>query len=159
MSNKFGHLFGIPEIPFGSTCSGFHVNLLVLYGHMDPFSISVLRGGSLHYSLHCVSTTLLNQAPSPKSSAGAVCWLGVFSVRGSDNEQLQQHQGRIIFLLGQLGYCQYLLEICVLRDTFYPLGLAWFYTSQVCPYAFYKATVNSSGIHFWSLSPGLSPVC
>ena len=76
------------------------------------------EGGSLHYSLHCDSTTLLNQAPSPKGSAGAVCWLGVFSVRGSDNEQLQQHQGRIIFLLGQLGYCQYLLEIFVLGIQF-----------------------------------------
>ena len=71
-------------------------------------------GGSLYYSLHCDSTTLLNQAPSLKGSAGTVCWLGVFSVRGSDNKQLQQHQGRIIFLLGQLGYCQYPLQICVL---------------------------------------------
>ena len=34
------------------------------------------EGGSLHYSLHCDSTTLLNQAPSPKGSAGVVCWLG-----------------------------------------------------------------------------------
>ena len=56
---QFGYLFGFPEFPFGSTCSGFHVNLLVLYGHMDLFAISVLRGGG-HYItpytvlvLHC----------------------------------------------------------------------------------------------------------
>ena len=56
----------------------------------------------------------------PKSEGLGWCGVlaGVFSVRGSDNEQLQQHQGRIIFLLGKLGYCQYLLEICVLGIQF-----------------------------------------
>ena len=44
---------------------------------------------TLHFTVsHCDSTTLLNQAPRPKGSAGAVCWLGVFSVRGGNNRQL-----------------------------------------------------------------------
>ena len=48
-----------------------------------PICYLCSEGGSLHYSLHCVSTTLLNQAPSPR-----VCRLGVFSVRGGNNRQL-----------------------------------------------------------------------
>merc|ERR1712101_40651 len=87
---------------------GFFMDLLVLdsiwiylfslwpYG---PICYLCSEGGTLHYSFHCDSTTLLNQVPSPKGSAGAVCWLGVFSVKGGDNKQLQQHQGKVIFLL------------------------------------------------------------
>ena len=44
---QYGYLFGIPEFPFGSTYSGFHMNLLILYGHMDLFAIFALRGGGV----------------------------------------------------------------------------------------------------------------
>ena len=59
---------------------------------------------TLHFTVsHCDSTTLLNQAPRPKGSAGAVCWLGVFSVWDGNNRQLQQHQVKVLFLLWKLG--------------------------------------------------------
>ena len=55
------------------------------------------EGGILHYSSRCNYTTLLNQAPRPKGSAGTVCWLGVFSVGSGNNRQLWQHQERVLF--------------------------------------------------------------
>ena len=74
LSNKLGQLPRIPGILYGSTCSGFHMDLLVLLWPYGPIRYLYSEGGTLHY------TSLLNQAPRPKGSASAVCWLGVFSV-------------------------------------------------------------------------------
>ena len=50
-------------VSFGSTCSGFHMNLLIPGGHMDLFAFFALwGGGSLRFSFHCLGTTLVNQA-------------------------------------------------------------------------------------------------
>ena len=74
LSNKLGQLPRIPGILYGSTCSGFHMDLLVLFMAIWTYSLSVMVkslfwGGdtTLHFTVsHCDSTTLLNQAPTPK---------------------------------------------------------------------------------------------
>ena len=111
LSNKLGQLPRIPGILYGSTCSGFHMDLLVLFMAIWTYSLSVMVkslfwGGTLHYTSLSLTVIVLHcwtKPPRPKGSAGAVCWLGVFSVRGGNNRQLQQHQVKVLFLLWKLG--------------------------------------------------------
>ena len=51
-------------LPMESSFLLVYMNLLIFYGHMDLFAFlcSERGGGSLHFSLYCVATTLLNQA-------------------------------------------------------------------------------------------------
>ena len=73
---------------------GFHMDLLALFlgFHMDLLAlcdgeISVLRRDTtLHYTVCCWGgSTLLNQAPMLEGHDRPGVWLGVFSVRGSNN--------------------------------------------------------------------------
>ena len=64
------------------------------------------EGGTLHYTSLSLTVIVLHcwtKPPRPKGSAGAVCWLGVFSVWDGNNRQLQQHQVKVLFLLWKLG--------------------------------------------------------
>ena len=42
---QYGYLFENSWVSFGSTCSGFHMNLLIPGGYMDLFAIFALWGG------------------------------------------------------------------------------------------------------------------
>ena len=93
-----------------------------------------------------------------------LCWLGVFSVRGSNNRQLQQHQEKVLFHLWKLGihpssllllYC-YLLFWHLLSVQFQLWTLDWrniscnFWVLRFVSCGYNLPFIFTSILHFWA---------
>ena len=59
---QYGYLFGIPEFPLDQHVQDSIWICWFLVAIWTYLLFSLCEGGSLHYSLHCLGTTLLNQA-------------------------------------------------------------------------------------------------
>ena len=105
---------------FGSTCSGFHMNLLIPSGHMDLFAFFALwGGGSPRFSFHFLGTTLVNQAQG--ANWGCSLWEVVATSICSNIKG-----GHLPF--GATWLFPISCGVLCLWDTICPLGLVQFYT-------------------------------
>ena len=133
LSNKLGQL---PRILFGSTYSGFHMDLLALFLAIWTYSLSLMVkslfwGGdtTLYFTVsHCGNTTLLNQAPyalraRPVRSAGWGCSLLEVATTGN----YSNIRRRSSFIYGSLGF---ILLLCFCSTATYYFGICCQFSSN-----------------------------